>query len=164
LLKIFAVQKLRELKKHCREASIRRRDLANMILWCKAGGPYIHAAHHRRYTPDHLGLTEADLSAIASNGVGRFNPRAQKAANKVFATFEERRMLSGHLFQNLDEWHFFYFDNRDMSRRHNHWEGGPHIHVINHLMPNRSAQSVWSEFCEGNPIMKGALHLRMTRD
>lgn len=135
-----------------------------MIWWCKIDGPFIHTAHHRQFIPDHLTLSQNDLSAIVTNGVGRFGQEAQKAVNKIEATFEERRMLSGHLFQNLNGWHFFYFDNRDMSRRRNHWEGGPHIHVINHLMPNRSANSVWSEFCEGNPIMRGALHLRMTQD
>jgi hypothetical protein len=50
----------------------------------------------------------------------------QKAANKIYATFEERRMLSGHLFWNERAWHFFYFDNHDQAKNRNHWAGGPY--------------------------------------
>jgi hypothetical protein len=87
----------------------------------------------------------------------------QKAANKIYATFEERRMLSGHLFWNERAWHFFYFDNHDQAKNRNHWAGGPHIHLLNHLWPNRSGDSVWEEFCSGNPTIKGALHIRFER-
>jgi hypothetical protein len=73
-------------------------------------------------------------------------------------------MLTGHLFWNTQAWHFFYFDNHDQDRHTNHWAGGPHIHLINYLWPNRSAEAVWEEFCKGNPTMRGAVHIRFERE
>lgn len=165
LLAIFTINRLRDLKKHCHGSVISHPDLANFIMWCKSGGaPFLHSAYHRRFVPEHLHLSDSDLAALAANGVGRFGPAAQKTANKVYATFDERRMLSGHLFWDARTWHFFYFDNRDQDRHRNHWEGGPHIHLINHLWPNQSADAVWDQFCKGNPVMKGALHIRFERN
>jgi hypothetical protein len=100
LLAIFTIHKLRDLKKHCRDSTVNQSDLADFIMWCRssANAPFLHAAHHRHFVPEHLTLSDSDLAALAAKGVGRFTPAAQKTANKIYATFEERRMLSGHLF------------------------------------------------------------------
>jgi hypothetical protein len=167
LVALLAIEKKQALKQHCRAVTIMQSDFADLILTAKTGQlPWMHRAHHRNYTPEHLALTDKDLSAIASNPVGRFKPDAQKAANKLFAMFDDRRLLSGHMFYNADlsDWHFFYFDQRDFDRRRNHWRAGPHIHFINKLWPNRTAQSVWNEFCSSpSPEMRGALHVRFHR-
>jgi hypothetical protein len=127
--------------------------------------PWQHQRHHRDFMPEHLALSPDDLGAFAANGVGLLKPRAKKTANKFAAIFEERRLLSGHIFYTPDhsEWHLFYFDQRDFAERHNHWEGGSHIHLINHLWPGRTAEGVWEEFRTGNPQMGGALHIRFQR-
>jgi len=166
LLAIFTIKKLSDLKKHCRRSTVAQTDLANFIMWCAstADAPFLRAAHHRQFVPEHLTLSKSDHAALAANGVGRLKPAAQKMVNKVFATFNERRMLSGHLFWDTRAWHFFYFDNHDQDTHRNHWAGGPHIHLTNHLWPNRSATAVWDEFRKGNPVMKGALHIRFERD
>jgi hypothetical protein len=115
LFAIFTINKLRDLKKHCRDSTVSQSDLADFIMWCRssAEAPFLHSFHHRHFVPEHLTLSDADLAALAANGVGRFMPAAQKTANKVYATFEERRMLSGHLFWNERAWHFFCFDNHE---------------------------------------------------
>src|SRR5262249_14535351 len=89
----------------------------------------------------------------------------RKTANKISAIFDDRRLLSGHIFFTPDksEWHFFYFDQRDFAERGNHWQGGSHIHLINYLWPDRTADATWKEFCIGNPQMRGALHVRFQR-
>ena len=85
---------------------------------------------------------------------------------KISSIFDERRLLSGHLLFNADSsnWHLLYFDQRDMARQNNHWEAGSHIHLINHLWPKWTAQTIWDEFRTGNPMMKGALHLKYAED
>ena len=163
LLDLFTFEKKSDLTRHCRTVTIAKSDLASLIFATMSGRlPWEHRAHHRQFVPDHLDLTEDDRAAMATNGVGPLGPTAKKAANKIGAIFDERRLLSGHIFFNSDfsDWHFFYFDQRDMARRKNHWDGGAHIHFINKLWPNRTAQSVWEEFCMGNPQMRGALHIR----
>jgi hypothetical protein len=166
LLNIFTIKKKSELKKHCRSITILQGDLASLIMTAMAGAlPWEHRAHHRDFQPEHLHPTDEDLAAFAANGVGTLKPRAKKMANKIAAMFEERRLLSGHIFFSPDQsqWHLFYFDQRDFAERHNHWEGGSHIHLINHLWPGRTAQDVWKEFCTGNPQMRGALHVPFQR-
>jgi hypothetical protein len=44
-----------------------------------------------------------------------------------------------------------------------HWDGGSHIHLINHLWPARTAQVVWDEFRTGNSKMRSAMHVRFRR-
>lgn len=166
LLTIFTIDKKSKLKHHCRSITILQRDLAGLIFACMGDDmPWSHRAHHREFVPEHLHLTDDDLGAFAANGVGKMTPRAQKTANKISAIFDDRRLLSGHIFFTPDQsqWHLFYFDQRDFSERKNHWQGGSHIHLINHLWPARTAQEVWNEFCNGNPEMKGALHIRFKR-
>jgi hypothetical protein len=166
LTAIFSIRKKGDLKKHCRSITIEQADLANLILACGAGLlPFLHCAHHREFLPEHLHLAESDLGALVANGAGQMQPKAKKTANKISAIFDERRLLSGHLFYTPDvtNWHLFYFDQRDFDERNNHWQGGSHIHLINHLWPNRSAQEAWDEFCTGNPQMRGALHVKFRR-
>ena len=168
LITLLCLEKKQALKQHCRKITILRTDLASLILTAKTGQlPWRHLAHHRNFVPEHLSLAEKDLAALASNGIGLMKPDARKTANKIYAMFEDRRMLSGHMFFNedLSDWHFFYFDQRDYATRHNHWKEGPHIHFINRLWPRQTAQSVWKEFCSSPfPLIHGASHIRFKRD
>lgn len=163
LWEILAASKKSDLKVLCRKAVVTKPALSNLILGSMSGvTPWHHRRHHRHFVPDHLIITETDKVALATNGVGPMKPAAQKFANKISAIFDERRLLSGHLFfsDDLSNWHLLYFDQRDMSRHGNHWDGGAHIHIINHLWPQRTAQGIWEEFCSEHPKMKGALHIR----
>jgi hypothetical protein len=164
LVTIFSIDRKQELKRHCRTAIITQTDFANLIMTCMIGGaPLAHQRHHREYIPNHLQLSENDLGTLTATG--QFKARAQKTMRKVSAIFDERRLLTGHIFLSPDQsrWHLFYFDQRDFSERNNHWDGGAHIHLINWLWSGRTAQSTWKEFCDGNPKMKGALHIRFVQ-
>jgi hypothetical protein len=164
LITLLTINKKRDLQKHCRSITILKSDFSSLILAGMTGAlPWSHRVQHHEFIPDHLELTDEDLGAFAASGVGRMKPRAQKTANKIAAIFDERRLLSGHLFFNADHsnWHLFYFDQRDFADRSNHWKhGGSHIHLINWLWPNRSASETWSQFCNGNQQMRGALHIK----
>ena len=166
LLAILQIQKKKDLKRHCRLITILQSGLAGLIYAAVADVlPWSHHAHHREFVPDHLHLTDGDLGAFAANDGGTFKPAAQTTAKKITAIFAERRLPSGHIFFTPDQsnWHLFYFDQRDFADRNNHWEGGSHIHLINHLWPEHTAQSVWERFRTGNPQMGGALHIKFKR-
>ena len=110
LLKIFTIKKKGELKKHCRSITISKTDFANLIWASELGElPWLHRAHHRDFQPDHLQLTGKDRAAIASNALGPAKPAARKALNKISTMFDERRLLSGHIFFTPahEEWHLF---------------------------------------------------------
>jgi hypothetical protein len=152
-----------ELRKRSRAIVITKAALADLVLGSMGGlTPWNHRRHHREFVPSHLVLTEDDKAAFVANGVGPAVGGARKFINKISAIFDERRLLSGHLFFTSDfsNWHLLYFDQRDTALNGNHWEGGSHIHLINHLWPKWTAQTIWEEFCTGNPQMKGTLHLR----
>jgi hypothetical protein len=165
LLKILLSSKKQELRALCREAVITKAAFANFILGSMSGAtPWDHRAHHREFVPPHLNITKEDRTEIVSSASDKTESRVPKFLRKISAIFDERRLLSGHLFftADLSNWHLLYFDQRDISRNRNHWDGGSHIHLINHLWPKWTAQTIWNEFCTGNPQMKGALHVRFS--
>lgn len=96
------------------------------------------------------------------SGELRIGSPIPKYLHKLFSVFEQRRYLVGHIFYsaNRSNWHLLYFDQRDISRRKNHWEAGSHIHVVNWLCVRSSAEEVWTEFNNGNPSLKGGFHIR----
>lgn len=168
MLELILLEKKSEVEKLCRTKVIRKADLAELILAGEFGMlPWHHMRYHRQFAPEHLIPTDAEQAAMATAKVGVEAPRlAQKFMSKIGAMIDERRMISGHMFVTPDQkdWHFFYFDQRDVDPYNNHWTHGPHIHYLNHLWPNRTAQSVWTEFTTGNPIMKKSLHIRFHED
>ncbi len=168
LLKIFTFDKKRELEKYCRDVVIHSQDFAALIVSCGRGNmPFLHQKHWRDSVPEHLELSEAGLEALAKNGVGPLQGDALKMVRKFGQLFQERRYLVGHMFytRTLYQWHFFYFDQRDTEEeRANHWKGGSHIHFINWLWPEHTAQSLWSRFTSGNVQMGGSFHMRFVRD
>ena len=167
LIALFGFKKKHELTQHCRQVFLQT-DLTRLIQAAKSGQlPWQYLSHHRNLVPEQLSLTEKDLAAIATSGVGHLQPAAQKAVNKIDTIFNQRRLLSGHMFfnANLSDWHFFYFDQRDFATGSNRWKKGPHIHFLNKLWPNQTAQGVWKEFCSSpKPRIHAALHIRFRRN
>lgn len=163
LWRIFEIEKKRELIKHCKSATIYGSDFGTLIFACDARMTlWQHRIHHRHFQPSDLQPTRADLSALTQSGDGPLDKSATKALNKLRQLVEVRRYLVGHIFYtpDLERWHFFYFDQRDVSNRENHWKVGPHIHLINYLWPNRDAQSLWDYFISGNIQLSDSIHIR----
>jgi hypothetical protein len=163
LLKLLMLRTKRELVVFSREAVVHSADFVALILATDAGAmPWTHLIHVRDYVPKHLALTDIDRVAIANAKPGPHTKETKKATNKIFQFFEERRYLVGHIFYNeeLTDWHFFYFDQRDQDDEKHHWRGGPHIHFVNCLWPNLNPQKLWKDFCLESVTPKGALHIR----
>jgi len=152
-----------ELRRLCKSTTLYGGDLVGLVLVAGTPAfPYLHRIHAREYVPEQLKPTDADLRRMASGKVGQMSKEVAKAFGKIDQIFVHRRQLVGHMFYTTDQatWHFFYFDQRDTSSRHNHWKAGPHIHLINFLWPDRTAEGVWGEFISGNVQMKGSIHVR----
>ena len=169
-LKLFTFSKKRNLERYCRGTMVYGSDFAAIIMACDAGRlPFHHRIYHSDIVPEHLVPTEASLSALSRNarkGVGPLDREGCKAIRKVFTLFDQRRWLVGHMFftPGLHEWHFFYFDQRDMAENANHWKGGPHIHLVNWLWPTLDPRLVWRDFVSTNKPPPQALHLRYDPD
>ena len=162
-LKVFTFSKKRALERYCRDTTVYGCDFANVIVACEDGVlPFRHRIHYSDIVPKHLVPTDASLGAVSRNSVGPLDREGRKVARKIFALFDERRWLVGHIFFTADmhEWHFFCFDQRDTAARANHWKGGSHIHLVNWLWPNLDLRSVWRDFVRKNERPPQALHLR----
>jgi hypothetical protein len=70
--------------------------------------------------------------------------------------------MNSHIFVSPGHayWHCFYFDQRDVDENEPHWQHFPHIHFVNYLWPNLTAQGVWDTIRSEKPELKSALHIR----
>lgn len=159
---IFSIQRTGDLKKLCKHAQIAKKELAYIIIACERGWlPWRHRISHRNFIPEHLHPTDDEMNSIGEALIERTS--IPKALRKIMSQFNERRMLVGHIFYNddLSRWHLLYFDQRDSSSYNNHWKAGSHIHLINWLLrPGQNANDAWTGFHEGNPNLRGSLHIR----
>ncbi|MHC3128251.1 hypothetical protein OB03_13645 [Brevundimonas sp. GN22] len=135
LYRIFDLETKASLEAHLKVNTVLSHDFANLIWACQSAFvPLGHLPIHRNLTPSQLSLSSENLEALAQNGVGPLQPAAKKTANKIMATFKERKLFNAHYFWRVDrpqEWHLFYFTQRDISGEH--WDEGSHIHLINWL-------------------------------
>jgi hypothetical protein len=166
LLAIFEIRSKSNLANHVKELTISKGDLVNLILACDLESITLkHIPIFQHHHPEHLALTDENLTALTSNGIGVFNPNAQKAANQIFQMMDERRLFCGHMFwppHLTGHWHLFYFDQRDRDGHANHWQGGKHIHLMNMLThPQLDPNSLLAElFRSERPKLSGGVHIR----
>jgi hypothetical protein len=166
LTAIFDIREKKTLKDHCKNAVIYKSDFANLIMACMAEAIDIaYFSFFRHHHPQHLHLSNQDTTAIARNGVGPLNPEAKAAFNKVMETFRQRRLFNGHLFLPLlhpNDWHFFYFDQRDASPESSHWQHGSHMHLINMVThPQLHVLDLVTKIEEDDrPQLGGGMHIR----
>lgn len=165
LRRLLGLEKKREVQNLARSLRITGDDFVSLILSCeRLESGYIHLIHHRDIVPEHLRLTANDLQTMGDGvEVGKqLEGGARKVFNKITQTFKDRRLLTGHLFISGDgtRWHFFYFDQRDYAPGANHWVQGAHMHFVNYLWPEFTAEEIAVQFTNGNPSMGGSIHIR----
>ncbi len=163
--RIFLIDSKKELKKHCKDTIISKRDFSKLVFSATYGKARINCmSHYDTFEPEHLRLNELDHKAIANNGVGSFKPNTKKSVNKITQMFEDRKISAGHLFYNNDfsRWYFFYFDQRDVSKENNNWKCGSHVHLINWLWPTFNSFGIWKDFVSDKkcPRPSSGLHIR----
>jgi hypothetical protein len=169
LLSIFTIDSKSDLDSHCRSLVIHKSDFAWFITACMAGiWPFRHQILVRDLMPEHLEPTDEEYEALNQHsGPGPLEGKAHKFMSKTAQAFSDRRYLVAHLFYYPPTplWHFFYFDQRDTSRRANHWQHGSHIHLINFLWPRVDPNALVATFqTSPNPRFRKSLHIRHADD
>lgn len=163
LLTLFTFTSKRALIKHARQLVITSNDFAHLIEATKYADIGVqHCIHHRDIVPEHLHLRPEEVAALSSGEA----ESPLKAGRKLVQAFKDRRFRVGHMFytHRSKRWHFFYFDQRDLDADEAHWSYGPHVHFVNFLWPEYSAEGLWDEFTTGNPKIGGAAHIRWIDD
>jgi len=138
-------------------------DFVNLIDVCES---YEIGLKHHTYQRDiispHLNPNENKFGFILNKRL-LGSEQERKIFRKMFQLFRERRYLVAHVFYvppGLKYWHFFYFDQRDILEKNNHWHYGPHIHFINYLWPEYTARGIWKQFTTGKSKLNKAIHIR----
>src|ERR1035437_5185905 len=129
IVKLFSIEKKRELEKYCSHLLIASEELVDLIQSSWLIG-YVHSSRHKEYQPPEAQLTEDDLEALRSKDPAIRAQKLPKLMNKTDNLFNVRKRLSAHLFLNTSmKWHLFYFSIEDVADcRDNHWKkGGPHV-------------------------------------
>jgi hypothetical protein len=158
LATLFDFEKKKELVKHAKDLVITKHDFARLVQACEFSDiGYLHRIHQRDIIPEQLRIQKGECGLLLDP------TKNQKAATKILQVFRDRRFLVGHIFYTADlvRWHFFYFDQRDLGAdpEQVHWRDGSHIHFINHLWPNFTAQGIWDRFLTKDPLVSGSLHI-----
>ena len=165
LIELCNFKDKRELEKFCRTLTIRQTDFVLFILCAQSGGlaPYRYASHFEDRQIPHLIPSDDERAALAANGLGPLQGHARKALTKMSQLLRDRRHLSAHLFYTADHafWHLFYFDQRDIAARGNHWEHGAHLHYASDVRINADAGTIWNQIRAGKQRFP-TIHIRFT--
>lgn len=163
IVQIFFAKKKKDVKKICQVAVIDEKTLSQFINLCDSGLlPWHHHIATSDWYQENVDWTTEDYKKSKVAG----SDGATRSLAKLDHLMSVRRLLVGHLFYLPDHtnWHFLYFDNRDLMNEQNHFQGGQHIHLINHLSwPNRSPEDVLEIFRHEKPKFNGSFHIRFDR-
>jgi hypothetical protein len=164
LLTLFTFERKRDLEAYARRLVVRTREFVDVVLACQQGLlPLSHRAQYNRHQPMHLVPSNAELKAVAANGVGRLQEGPRKTVMRLGHLFRESHWSAGHMFYTagLYEWHLFIFGRRDEAENpENHWTGGPHLHFVNWLWTGLDPRALWLRFVEDDERPSSALHIR----
>ena len=156
LQELLGISRKRELERFVREIEITKHDFVTLV-WNASSIGYRHDIQHHEFRPAGARF-DADLLRVPDAEQKRRNLRT--VVGQINRIFEQRRLLTAHIFWNLERWHVFYFDQRDMQSLDNHWEHGSHIHFVNFLWRNYDPEKLWEALQEAETRVGGKLHIR----
>jgi hypothetical protein len=164
--KIILSKDKKTLGRLCNSTTVTSSEFVDFIIACKGGLTHLdHTMHFLDYVPDHLVETEEDLDVLNATREIQQSRRGQASLRKLFKSHGERKYRVGHIFTSKElehpdsEWHFVFFETKELYARRNHWVGGPHVHITNYLWPNLCCQSVWEDFVLQRRFPRSKMHL-----
>ncbi len=163
-IKLMALERKKDIETFCRDWVISSEAFADFIFAGMSGAikPYKHWRHHVNLEPEHLWPTDEELNALGSNGLGKAEGKALKAITKITQMFEQRKLISVHVFYHPSKkfWHMFYFNQRDTSDDNNHWDLGPHIHYTHDSFINADLDKVVAQITQKKPKLPKSIHIK----
>lgn len=155
-----------ELKKRCKSARLTMSEFVGFIAACGMGITHLkHIMHCADSVPPELKETEDDWKVLRAGPEVHSSKEGQKAIQRLFKTHGKRKYQVGHMFLSkessnpISEWHFIFYELKELHPRNSHWEAGSHIHLTNYLWPNLNCQDVWNQFVSANEFPKSKLHV-----
>lgn len=163
-VQLLNLKRKKEVESFCKDWVISSEKFADFIMAASAGAiqPYLHWRHHVDLEPEHLWPSQEELNALGKNGVGKIEGKALKAITKIEQMFEQRKLISVHVFYHPSKkyWHIFYFNQRDTSKDGNHWDLGPHIHYTHDTFLNVPLDEVIDKIVAEKPKLPKSIHIQ----
>lgn len=155
-----------ELKRLCKNATVTMSDIVDFVICCEAGITRLnHTMYYFDYVPPDLEVRDEDFAILDSSNDVRKTKESKKAFRRLFKDHAQRKYCVGHMFfskelkQPFKEWHFIFFDLKELDDKNNHWKMGPHVHITNYLWPNYHCQHIWNSFVAQRQFPESKLHL-----
>lgn len=163
-IELLNLKQKKDIENFCKDLVITSEEFADFIVAGMAGvlTPYLHWRHHVNLEPEHLWPTQEELDALHNNGVGNIEGKGLKAVKKIGQMFEDRKLLSVHVFYHSSKkyWHMFYFNQRDTAAHGNHWDLGPHIHYTHDTFLNVDLDEVIEQILAPKPKLPKSIHIK----
>lgn len=158
---LLSLKRKKEVENFCKKWTISSEKFADFISAGMSGvlSPYIHTRYHVNLEPEHLQPTQEELG---KSGIGNAKRKALKAITKISQMFDERKLISVHIFFHSSKkyWHIFYFNQRDTTDRNNHWDLGPHIHYTHDTFLNVTLDEVVKQISREKPKLPKSIHIK----
>jgi len=163
--KIFDCKRKTELEKLCKNIKIPKRDFADFIIGSEAGLTRLnHIMQYLDYYDPKVEERKKYWNSIELNTEPN-SKEHMNAFNRLIKIYELRQYRVGHMFFSkerehpIKEWHFIFFEIKELHGQDNHWINGQHIHFTNYLWPNLYCQNIWDDFIERKIFPKQKLHI-----
>lgn len=165
---LIGCSKKNELVSLCKSAVIADSDFLGFIVACDLGLTHLRYTRHIfDYVPPELAVRPNDREILHADPT---SIEGQKAARRFFQSHGQRKYKVGHMFFSKEitnpirEWHFVFYETKELKSKNNHWTVGAHVHITNYLWPNLKCQDVWDDFLTKMEFPKTKEHLAFVRD
>jgi hypothetical protein len=155
-----------ELEKLCKSSKITKSSFTDFIVECKAGLTHLnHTMHYIDFVPTELQQQEGDWEVFEGACQNQTSKQRQKAVTRLFKLHGKRQIRVGHMFISKEithpirEWHFVFFEIKELYDKDSHWVNGSHVHITNHLWPNLYCQTIWENFILRKEFPASKFHL-----
>ncbi len=154
LQELLSISKKRELRKFVRGIEITKRDFVTLV-WNAPSIGYGHDIQYHQFLPEGVGL---NIDLLRGPDKEQRVRNLKTVVGQLNTVFEQRRLLTAHIFINDSRWHVFYFDQRDQQP--DQWAHGPHMRFVNFLWPNYDPFELWETLKLAETRVQGKLHIR----
>jgi catabolite regulation protein CreA len=154
--KLFRMKTKKDTRTYCKELTITGAEFQHMVICSDLIG-FRHKRKNRQFLPKSIKIDPSEFTEIDKRGKSVLFKKATQM-------FKERKVVVAHLFENLPEWHCFYFTYSDSfgawPTRKPHWTEGHHVHYVSHLWGNVEIDTVWKAFDSRDIKVSSPLHIK----
>jgi hypothetical protein len=167
LFELFKCETKADLEARAAAVTLTQEDLGAAILSTKLEGSVVqHIPVFRQFDPPHMKRVADAIGQLRAEDLKVGGPVPEPLLKMVRGIGQQRR-YAGHFFWTPEYpwWWAINFELRDIRARDNHWQHGPHLHMLCWLTHPQTDPNVFinSMRNDAKPKLPHALHIRYKR-